>query len=513
MKKIYISSILILFFSVFAVGQNLVSNGDLELWEDDNTPTGWAKFQNISKSTTAHDGSFSAAQTSASGTKKFSQLVSGIVGGSTYRISFWYLDNDASARTRLWASWKTEDDQWINDHDEFLHWNNYSEDNADWQEVVIELVAPANAAKFNFGVRTYKQDGNTGGQILFDDFSITDITPNEPILTITNPATDNYYSTSDQLTIDFNIINFNVATEGNGDGHIAYSLDGSETMKFDTEPIQLTNISVGEHQFIIRLVDDANQNLNPAIADTLNFQTFNNDGGVNLVQNGDVELWADANTLESWTKAENVMQETSNVHGGSYSVKQTADGTKDLMQEIAIIPGHVYELKYYYYDNDPKAKTRVWSGFRNANGWSGSDAARPDAFSTNQDMWVEFTASMIAPADADTFRLEVRTYNDGEGGGSVYLDDFSFIDLTTVGCKPITKSMVKLYPNPAKDFITIEDESLESIEICTLNGQVIKHIPVLNERETILISDLEKGIYLIKSHSAKETKIAKLIKL
>ncbi len=433
MKKVYIITLLTLLISILATGQNLVVNGNLESWDDANNPSSWTTKQNITKdSLYVHEGNYSASQTSpSSSNKKLNQLIEGIVPGHTYQISFWYLDNSDSAKTRLWSSWKDDNDDWVNDHDNVLHWSNYTEDNAEWQQFSTELVAPSNASKFNFEVRTYKQSGNSGGKIYFDEFIIEDITSASPIIAITSPE-DAYLTSSTSLEIEFNILNFNVAESGSGDGHITYALDGNETQKYDTNPISLNNLTVGEHQFIIKLVDDANEDLSPSVADTLNFEVFSSEG-VNLLLNGNVELWADASTLNDWDKAENVTQESDNVYEGSYSAKQTVDGTKDLMQDINIVPGHIYEVKYYYYDNDTNAKTRIYGGFRNNEGWTGSDVFRPSSFSANQDAWVEFYAIETAPEDASTFRLEVRAYNEGNGGGSVFYDGFSIRDLTDPG--------------------------------------------------------------------------------
>ena len=46
--------------------------------------------------------------------------------------------------------------------------------------------------------------------------------------------------------------------------------------------------------------------------------------GQNLVINGDMELWDDPSTPTSWDKAENTSQETSPVHGGTYSAGFTS---------------------------------------------------------------------------------------------------------------------------------------------------------------------------------------------
>ena len=76
---------------------------------------------------------------------------------------------------------------------------------------------------------------------------------------------------SSSLNIILSIENFSVAN-GTGDGHIHYSLDGgSEVMKYDEDPIALTDLSEGNHVLVVSLVDNNHAALSPAVQATLNF--------------------------------------------------------------------------------------------------------------------------------------------------------------------------------------------------------------------------------------------------
>jgi len=64
-----------------------------------------------------------------------------------------------------------------------------------------------------------------------------------------------------------------------------------------------------------------------------------------LVTNGDLEAWDNTTTPTSWDKAENITQETTIVHGDTYSAKQQA-GTSDLMQNVSgIVGGESYTIR------------------------------------------------------------------------------------------------------------------------------------------------------------------------
>jgi hypothetical protein len=485
-----------------------VLNGDMEAWDDANTPASWTKAENLTQETTTVHGGTSSAKQTHDGTKDIMQEIA-VQPGRTYEVTYYYLDNDPNARSRMWGGFR-DASGWIGDNSAFQP-SSYSTDDANWVVFSETAVAPAGVEVFRFEVRTYNE-GAGGGSVYYDDFSLIDVTPVDPIVEISSPA-DDFVTTSNNIEIDFLVTNFDVATAGNGDGHIHWYIDGNMTMKYDVDPIQLTGLTTGMHQFIIKLVDDAHQDITPMVADTLNFEVLDNDGP-NIVFNGDVESWTDATTLDAWTKAENVEQEMTIVHGGTYSVKQTHDGTKDLMQDITVVPGHAYEVKFYLYDNDPNARARMWGGFRDGSSWSGDNSAfQPSSYSVDQEGWVEFSAVAIAPAEADTFRLEVRTYNEGAGGGSIYFDDFSIVDLTTVGIRPVAQAQVSIYPNPANNTITVNANQLETVEIMDINGKTVKRVANADVNQSIDVSNLQQGIYFVKTKSQSGIKVSKLIKL
>ncbi|MEZ5148461.1 MAG: lamin tail domain-containing protein [Bacteroidales bacterium] len=172
MKKVY------LFFVTLSIGvlsvlssgaQNLVTNGDLELWDDPNTPTSWAKAENITQeAVTIHGGTYSGKQ--LAGTYDLQQDVAGIVGGQTYTISYWFLDNDVDARSRIWSYWLTGTTT-LADNAAELRPSVYSSDDPNWVEYTVTIQAPLGADGFRFEVRTYNT-GAGGGFIYYDDFLV-----------------------------------------------------------------------------------------------------------------------------------------------------------------------------------------------------------------------------------------------------------------------------------------------------------------------------------------------------
>ena len=74
-------------------------------------------------------------------------------------------------------------------------------------------------------------------------------------------------------------------------------------------------------------------------------------------------------------------------------------------------------------------------------------------------------------------------------------------------------SSFQVFPNPAYDFIKIVSENLLQIEaeIYNIQGSIIKR-QFLYSGETIPVSDLKPGVYLLKAKSDNETLTTKFVK-
>lgn len=161
-------------------GINLLTNPGFEDWTSE-LPTAWdnATYNTgeiVKETSIKHGGNNSLRQTSASGTNKIQQEVA-ITAGKKYRISYWFLDNDTKASSRYWFAMVGSDGKTINDINKQIQQNDYSTDNAEWQQVTIEFTAPAGTVKMRYEVRTYRNmDSNeSGGYIYYDDMELVEI--------------------------------------------------------------------------------------------------------------------------------------------------------------------------------------------------------------------------------------------------------------------------------------------------------------------------------------------------
>ena len=73
----------------------------------------------------------------------------------------------------------------------------------------------------------------------------------------------------------------------------------------------------------------------------------------------------------------------------------------------------------------------------------------------------------------------------------------------------LNEAKVKIYPNPATDYVTVEGGEVKSIEIYSLAGALVASEKAEN---TVSVSDLAKGTYLVKVTTTDGVKVEKLIK-
>ena len=89
-------------------------------------------------------------------------------------------------------------------------------------------------------------------------------------------------------------------------------------------------------------------------------------------------------------------------------------------------------------------------------------------------------------------------------GTSSFLDNASFD----------TINEIKIYPNPVTDKVTVQLQSYDNTKttIYDLNGRLIQQISITEDQNTIDISTLEKGIYILSITNGKENYNKRIIK-
>lgn len=243
----------------------------------------------------------------------------------------------------------------------------------------------------------------------------------------------------------------------------------------------------------------------------------------NLVTNGGFETWTDATTPANFSPAPftaSVSQESTVVYAGDFSAKHQTAATSSikLQTEVSgIIPGHSYTISYRYMDNDVNARSRMWgywltSASATINEGNDNDALlRPSTYSEDNSTWLLYTITITAPTDAAVFRFETRSYAQNAGMGVIYYDDFKMIDNDNLSVKQNQIDGLKIYPNPVTNgtfFINTSSDSTKEVVVYDVLGkQVIK----TSTTNSVNVSNLKGGVYIVKITEDGKTATRKLI--
>ena len=93
------------------------------------------------------------------------------------------------------------------------------------------------------------------------------------------------------------------------------------------------------------------------------------------------------------------------------------------------------------------------------------------------------------------------------------IDDITFGEFASLSTSKISISDVSIYPNPAKDFVNISaNEKIDLIRIYDLTGRIVLQSTPNRENLNLNVTDLSKGVYLVKLNAGDKESTIKLIK-
>lgn len=124
-----------------------------------------------------------------------------------------------------------------------------------------------------------------------------------------------------------------------------------------------------------------------------------------------------------------------------------------------------------------------------------------------------FTTTTFAfTASASIAVIYVRAPLAIDGANEVFYDNISLFDTASLSTKDILASKVKLFPNPAKDYITILSKNIQisSVEMYSVLGErVLSQNTLTNNR--LNVSGLSNGIYFMKINADGSTATKKVV--
>ena len=128
--------------------------------------------------------------------------------------------------------------------------------------------------------------------------------------------------------------------------------------------------------------------------------------------------------------------------------------------------------------------------------------------------WVQKTYNYTATSTGVFyFGIQNVSAANAVGQQAVFVDNF--VVTQTLSTTEFINSKLSVYPNPAKDVITISNEIdavVSTIEMTDLNGRIVKTKNVNAVESQISTSDLATGVYMMKIVTDQGTAIKKIIK-
>ncbi|WP_185965574.1 T9SS type A sorting domain-containing protein [Flavobacterium zepuense] len=187
----------------------------------------------------------------------------------------------------------------------------------------------------------------------------------------------------------------------------------------------------------------------------------------------------------------------------------------------------------YYYDADAATYTIVSVVYFNYDGviytydYANSESVEIGSFTDNETYTITTRfnesgtiayyingelATTIEAANGTTANLLVYTIDDWDS--SYFIDNVAYNG--TLGVKTSLMSSLSVYPNPAKDVVTIANSDsalINSVQVADINGRVVKTANFSGLANVqVNVADLANGVYMMTVASDKGTSTQKIVK-
>jgi hypothetical protein len=135
-------------------------------------------------------------------------------------------------------------------------------------------------------------------------------------------------------------------------------------------------------------------------------------------------------------------------------------------------------------------------------------------WNTTTSAWVNYYEYQEV-LDANNFEknYEYKEWND-DGTAVTYGDSDVYYFHTVMGInEPATQQQgITVYPNPAGDNITVTTQQHATMEILNLQGQTMMQQPIQQGKTNLDISNLAKGIYMLRLINNDKTEVTRIVK-
>jgi len=111
----------------------------------------------------------------------------------------------------------------------------------------------------------------------------------------------------------------------------------------------------------------------------------------------------------------------------------------------------------------------------------------------------------------DSMNIILLASNTVQNHTSAFFDDFSFYYLATGFEQRLDDVLAEVYPNPAKDLLTINNEISTEISLYTITGALVRERKAAEKNYQLDVSDLPRGVYILKLQNDSGMRISKII--
>lgn len=133
--------------------------------------------------------------------------------------------------------------------------------------------------------------------------------------------------------------------------------------------------------------------------------------------------------------------------------------------------------------------------------------------------WADFSIPLtyVSSATPDTAMIVLSASGATPSNGSyLYVDNLNFTGNATSVKELLASNNISIYPNPSSQneiHVSTNNEKLLSIEIMSVDGKLINQIELSKQSNTVDISGLAPGQYIIKLNTESNVYTSKFIKL
>lgn len=397
----------------------------------------------------------------------------------------------------------------------------------------------------------------TAGQVTIDDVIWTAM-QQAPTLSITSPLNNVVLSPLDIPTIIFNIDHFIIsssATVADGDGYVQYSVDGNPFINhFSTDAIVLADLNAGEHEVILRLVDNNGNGLSPEVSHSVNF-TSNKVIAVSSIgelRGSDLDTYytlteeviltflqefrgqkyiQDATGAILINDEAQLLTKEYNIKDGITGISGKLEELNESKQFIPIADAaaasstnnniSVSVLDINDYMANPKAYESQIIAFEHVH-FLDADGTLTFATGQNYDITdgIDLTPMRTNFYDADYIGMIIPEGTQiGIAGiaahyyniGQFFPRNMADLDGSTLSVKNFQKENLNIFPNPATDKFYINVDSKTQVEVFSIIGKQVIRTQVTDNKTPIPLLNLKSGVYMVQIIQNGNTITKKLI--